>query len=311
MVTKFLLFQLVIIVPFFSGSVLSNRFKNLPDTAKKMITLNLTVFEPPIIFWSIWGLSLQLEMAILPLIGTAIVLMGFMLGKALMFFYKMDLKSEKTFVISSALANHGFTLGGFLCFILAGERGLALSAIFLVYFIPVTFLFIFSYAGFNKGKAFSLKSYVNFFLTARNMPILAVIVAVLIRSLGIQRPDVFFPLDILLVVSISVYYFTLGINFIPGDLNPFKREHFILAAQKFIVIPVLIFLFLQFVNLSNEIKSVIVIQAFMPTAIYTVITSLMFDLNSRLASSLFVVNSLVFILLVLPLLFYFKEALMF
>lgn len=290
------------------GSILSKSFVDLPATAKKIVNLNLTVFEPPIILWSIWGLSLTAEMIVLPFTGLGMVILGFILGYAFLPILKGDRKSRKTFIIGSSLANHGFTMGGVLCFMFAGEKGLALSAIFLMYFIPFTFLFIFPYAGIQKRKEIFTKKFLkDFFITLRNMPLYAVLIAIGLKISGIDRPDIYFPLNILLIISISLYYFTLGTNFRFGDLNPIKVEHLILAIEKFLLIPLLSFAFISFTDFGPDIKLVIMIQSFMPTAIYTVVTSVIFNLNSRMASGVFIVNSIAFLLIILPILFFFKD----
>jgi predicted permease len=42
------------------------------------------------------------------------------------------------------------------------------------------------------------------------------------------------------------------------------------------------------------------LEAFMPVAVYSVISSILFDLDSGLASGMFVLNTLFFLFLVLP-----------
>jgi predicted permease len=44
------------------------------------------------------------------------------------------------------------------------------------------------------------------------------------------------------------------------------------------------------------------IQSIMPVAVYSVVSSILFELDSRLASGMFVVNTALFLVLVLPLL---------
>ena len=139
---KFAIFQLVIILPFLAGSFLKNRLKNPERASKSLITVNLTLIEPPIVIWSIWGLALNAEMIFLPVFGVFLAVSGFIIGKLAVHKMRLTGTDAKTIVISSSLANHGFTMGGFLCYLFAGEQGLALSAIFLIYFIPFTFLFI-------------------------------------------------------------------------------------------------------------------------------------------------------------------------
>lgn len=304
---KFIVSQLVIVLPFLVGYAARDMWKNRTETAQKIIRYNLVFFEPPIVFWSIWGLDLQKDMAVLPFAGLLMVIAGFLLGKSFAPFLKFHPKSERTFVISSSLANHGFTLGGLLCFIFGGERGLALSTIFILYFVPFTFIFIFFYAGRGCEGGIRLKSFVQFFFNLRNAPLFAAFLSLIIKCFGIERPDIYFPLDILLIVSVALYYFTLGTNFVKGDLNPFKKEHFIIALQKFILIPGMFIIILNLTQFSHEVKRVIMIQSFMPAAIYSVITAILFELDDRLASSMFVVNSLMFLLLIMPLMFFFNR----
>jgi predicted permease len=42
----------------------------------------------------------------------------------------------------------------------------------------------------------------------------------------------------------------------------------------------------------------------MPVAVYSVVSSILFDLDSDLASAMFVINTLVFLFLILPLVIY-------
>lgn len=302
---KFALFQLVILVPFLLGSVLKRWIPHLEQLAKRFILVNLTLLEPPILFWSIMGLAMSMELIVLPVYGFAMALTGFVIGWVVMRIAPLETRSAKVYVICSSISNQGFTLGGFLCFLFAGEKGLALAGIFLIFFIPFTFLFIFGYAAFEKQQQMMNGAFVrSFLINPRNLPLLAILLAVGLRMGGVERPDVHFPLDVLLISAIAIYYFTLGVNFNVADLNPFRLEHGLLAVQKFLVMPALTFLSLFLLPLSADIELIIKIQSFMPVAIYAVISAIIFDLDARKASRIFVINSLLFILLVFPILFF-------
>lgn len=300
-------FQLAIVVPFVIGSLLQRNFPQVSKIAAKIVLLNLIVFEPPIILWSIWGLALRGEMFFLPVAGLIMVMFGFYLGRLMTPLLSGDALHRKVFVISASLANHGFTMGGVICYLFLGEKGLALSAIFILYFIPFTFLFIFFYAGSDSSAhGINFRYLFDFIVNFRNMPLFAVTVAIALRFMEVSRPALDFPLNTLLAISISLYYFSLGINFKAGDLNPLSREHGLLATIKFIIIPIITFVMLQMVDLSADIRQVILIESFMPVAVYAVITSVLFNLNTRLASSLFIVNSTMFLTALLPIFYFFK-----
>lgn len=304
---KFILFQILIILPFAAGTLLKDRIKNTEKTAHTLVKNNLMFLEPVIVLWAIWGLELTADMAVLPLAGLILVLLGFFAGKLIMPVLKLEGMSKPTYLISSSLANHGFTMGGFICYLFMGERGLGLAAIFLAYFMFYTYLVIFTYSARVSGKEtglfFTLKNLKNLFINTRNMPLYAAFIGISINIGGIARPEFYFPFDYLLMASVALYYFTLGINFFFKSLFPIQKEHITLAVSKFILVPLLAGLLLVITGISGEIRDIIIIQSFMPAAIYSVVASVLFNLDIRLASSLFFVNTIVFIILVLPFLF--------
>ena len=67
------------------------------------------------------------------------------------------------------------------------------------------------------------------------------------------------------------------------------------------------FLILSLLPLAPAVKGVIQLQAIMPAAIYSVVTAVLFDQDSKLASSLFICNTVVFLVAVLPALFFLAE----
>jgi len=302
---KFILFQFVILVPFILGFLKKDSFPQKTKIINRIVLTNLTVFEPPIIFWSIWGLKLDRQFIILPIAGFTIVVMGFIFGKLLLFKKKIQTSKRKTFLISSSLANHGFTLGGFFSYILLGEKGLALASIFIIYFMPYTFLFIFNYA--NGSKNFA--EFKQNFLSKKNMPLYAIIAGLTINLLGIKRPSFYFPTNILLLISISLYYFTLGLNFYIDKISSEKIYNLFLILIKFLLIPGFTFLILINLNIQKEIKEIIFIESIMPAAIYSVITTILYKLEKELAANMFVINTLFFLFIVMPLFLFFKSLL--
>ena len=301
---KFILFQIIILVPSISGALLKSRIPDVEKLAKSLISFNLIFISPVIFLWSIWGLRLTWTQIFLPISGLALAVAGFTLGKFALPFLSLDRKSSATFCITSSLANHGFTLGGFLCYLFGGIEAFGMAAIFLTYFTPFTFLFIFSFAGRASNKiGMNAGNLLTFSLNLRNMPLFAVLAAFLLKGIGIQKPSIQLPLNELMMISIAMYYFTLGINFDLKTIKSIKRENVFLAVMKFLILPALTYGALYFVDLGRGVESVILLQSFMPVAIYSVLTSVLFDLDTGMASGLFVVNDLLFLFAVLPVLF--------
>lgn len=315
---KFILFWVIIIMPFLSGAVLNNRLNNPQKIARILININLFTLEPLILLWTIWGLKLDRELIILPAAGLLTVLAGFLIGRIFIPVLKLDKISRVSYIITSSLSNQGMTMGGLLCFMIAGEEGLALASIYVIYYLPFVFTVIFPYAKISasgnsssgKNKSiFNLKQFRSFFINFQNLPLAGILIALILQSAGIRRPEINFPLEIILVLAIAIYYLTLGINFKIGDLTSYMGELTTISLTKFFIIPGLTFIVLQFCSFNKTIELTILLQSFAPAAIYSVISSILFDLDSRMTSGIFVMNSLIFLFVVMPLLMVFSRAL--
>lgn len=303
---KIILFQGIVIIPFITGFFLKSRISEKAAFSKRLVSLNIMIVDPLIVLWSIWGLSIRGQLAALPAAGVLLLALGFLFGKMLSPLLGFTGISRKTFLISSSLANIGFTMGGFICYLIAGEQGLGMAAIFASCFLPFVFLVVFPYAGRkDHSPVFALSYLRKQFINLQNMPLFAVFLALIMHALDISRPEkIFFPIDALIIISVIVYYFTLGINFNTRDLNFLKKEQLAMAAIKFVLVPAATGGVLMLVPLDPAIKKIILIQSFMPAAIYSVVTSILYDLDTEMASGIFVVNTILFIAAVLPVLFF-------
>jgi predicted permease len=300
-IQKYIVFQLVIVFPFAFGYFTRHRFPTVSENVKKIIRINLYLLEPLIVFWSIWGLQLSRELILLPISGLVLVVSARVYGSFFADRFHLSKKSKASFIISSSLSNHGGTMGGFLCYLVLGERGLALSFIFLLYFFFYTYIYIFSYAQkISSTEKSSDKNIFQMFFQLHNMPFFAAIAALLLNLLQFKRPVVMFSFDPIILFSIGLAYFTLGLTFEFGKVKSAWRENFLLVIVKFVLTPLTAIFLIALIPLSDDVRSVILIESFMPVAVYSVITSVFFDLDSKLSSVLFVVNNLLFMSVVLP-----------
>lgn len=305
--TRFLLFQCFIIIPFLAGTILKSRVSQDSWLTKRLIRSNLIFIEPCIALWSIWGLDLGWDLMFLPLSGLFLALIGMAAGRMAMSIMPMEGRSRASFLISSSIANHGFTMGTFICYLFLGERGLGLAFIFLSYFLIYVFTVIFPYADSASLKRQGRRSTPwQYLFDFQNMPLFAILLGLVMKSIQIPRPSIFFPMDALMAVSISIYYFSMGMSFTTSDIFSSLKQNAVLSAIKFIAVPAAMAGILALVSLDQKVEGVIRIQSFMPAAIYSVVASVLFDLDTELSSNLFVINTLAFLILVLPLLFLFK-----
>ncbi len=299
--SKFILFQVTIFVPFVIGWLTQNRFNNPEKTTKIILRSNIMLIEPLIVIWCIWNIEFAPYLALLPFAGLFLAVLGLVCGIYCAPFLRVQGIKKQTFLISASLANHGFTMGGFLCYFFLGEKGLGLSIILVLYFIPYVYGFIFPSAKMaSQKKSFKKNNLKKLILDPHNMPLFAMLLTFILRVSGIKRPDVFFPIEILLLLSISLYYLSLGMNFKNFEIKSLKKEHLALAAIKFIFVPLFTFIMLSLIKPDSTLMAVIMIQAFMPAAVFSVVTSVLFNLDAKMASSLFVLNTAVFLLIILP-----------
>jgi predicted permease len=167
---------------------------------------------------------------------------------------------------------------------------------------------IFPYAKYSAGGEVDGASLLGDFIKSpRNMPLYAMILAIGLRLYGINRPAVFFPVDVLLMISIGMYYLALGMSFSISDFFAFNMESLALSFIRFLLIPFITVIVLVLINLDPAIEAIILIESFMPAAVYSVMSSVLFGLDHRRASTMFVFNTAAFLLFILPMLLIFYK----
>ncbi|MCX8043321.1 MAG: AEC family transporter [Desulfobacterota bacterium] len=299
-VSAFAVFQAVIILPFGAGVMLRRRVADPEQFTRRLLRLNITLIEPLIVIWCVWGLQFSRDLVLMPIAGLGLAVCGLIAGIIILPLLKLPKQRAITFLVSATLSNHGFTMGGFLCYLFFGERGLGLSIIMVLYFIPYLYGFVFpSLKAITRTRQQGsvLRDYI---LDTRNMPLAALAVAALLQGMDIERPTVAFPVDAFLALSIALYYLTVGMNVVAPGFRLLLRQHLVLAAIKFIAVPAAAAGLLNIISIEQNMKAVILLQSCMPSAVYSVVTAVLFGLDARFASSLFVVNTAVFLCAVLP-----------
>ena len=109
----------------------------------------------------------------------------------------------------------------------------------------------------------------------------------------------------LIGLAIALMYFTIGLRIHFSELGKYKNLYGPLLAVKFVIGPAIAAVLVGLGGLFSEIhpvsRAVIIIEATVPVALYSVLISNMFELNGRLASLLFLVSTVVYLVAVLPL----------
>ena len=237
---------------------------------------------------------------------------------------RMGCDNKQTGVIATAagLGNLGFTLGAYLCYtLLGGPDGqgeaalayavgmvnlMAMSGVLMLY--PVARHF----GGQEEGDPSIAKLIITSFFDLRALMVHCAIVGVVLAYLSVPYPAVFddyYVLDVLFYLGGFGGYFGIGLRLRLGDARRYLREHLLLAGVKYAGIPLLAVGILALVNLTPAPLSVlgqkvVVVEAFMPVAIQCVMIANLFHLDGRMASTLWLVNTVIFAVIPLPILVY-------
>jgi len=236
-------------------------------------------------------------------------------------------------VIAAALANLGFTLGGYLCYTLVTDPALlpaaeaspqatgnaalayAIAQVSVMTVMSIVLLFPIArhYGGeTSEDESLGLLIYRSF-VDWRAMMLYTAVVGAILAYTHVPFPrfiNDWHVLDLLFYAGGFTAYFGIGLRLHVGDTLRNVRYHAALAGLKFVFIPALT---IGLIALANGISDgppalaqrVMLVLAFMPTAIQTVIIPNLFHLDARLASGLWLVNTLLFAAIPLPVLLWF------
>jgi predicted permease len=241
-------------------------------------------------------------------------------------------KQAGVLVVASGLSNLGFTLGGYLCYTLVddpvllptmeeaatpeavGDAALAYAIAQVSMMTVMSILLLFPLArhyGGQRGDDESLGRLIyHSFVDWRAMMLYCAGAGALLAYLRVPYPtlvDRWYLMDILFYAGAFTAYFGIGLRLHVGPTVRNVRFHTALAAVKFLLLPLLTLGLLALANASGVAppplaEQVMLVLSVMPTAIQTVIIPNLFHLDARLASGMWLVNTLVFVALPLPVL---------
>lgn len=213
--------------------------------------------------------------------------------------------------IASGSGNNGFTMGGFIIYLLLGEAGLGLVTIYSLAWTPMTVLLFYPVARHyaTSGPPMALgRLMLQCVLDWRSIGLPITLAGLGLSLAGVSRPQMVVDLhmvDILVYTVTPIAYFAIGLRMFVADVWSIRRAIAALAGMRFIVAvgvgTALVYLVcLTPWPLSDLARQVFIIEAFVPTAVTMVAVANMFNLLPRQASVLFVANTMMYLLLVLP-----------
>ena len=243
-----------------------------------------------------------------------VILMAAMFGVGLLVAKRLKLPGPAmgVFAYAAGLSNIGFTMGGFICLRLYGPEGLAYALVYLLLWTVVFYGVFFPLAGRFAGRAerYTVATFVRNLIDLKCLPLLGIVAGIVLSLLGIDRPAVFsdyYIVDVLVMICTAVMFFVTALRLHVTHLMDNLNLYAWLAGIKFVLTPVAAIALLALVralgmDLGALPYKVMIVESTMPAALFAVMVANLYDLDARLASALFVANTAMFLVLVLPIL---------
>lgn len=301
---KLLYFALDILCPLVVGYALRRWKKQVEPAFDWLMLFNLMALCCLLGLLSFWVMPLQIKLMWVPLMGIAMRLVP--AGVCLLIArYKFEGDLERgSYVLSGTLSNRGVA-GMLTVFILYGEMGYALNRLIMLLaplmfygvWLPLGRYFHDRHGG-RDGNGPSLGS----ILFSRNqIPLIGVAVGLGLNVAGIQRPAFVGGILPWMVHGVA-WLFLLPVG-LALDFSE-MRKYWLLVADllpiRFVLGPVCIAALAWAAGFRGTELEIITIIAASPTAVNAVVVAKLEKLNVHLSTAAFVLTTLVYVVVVLP-----------
>lgn len=313
-VAKFILIVSAITVAAVAGNVARRVGWVKESHAGPLMFKNVVFGWTPASMFVLWQLPLQWDLLCLPLICAALPIAlapaGYLLARS----NRLDRIDSGTFLCSVGTSNIGLTMGGFVCYCLFGMVGLGYAQLYCCsWSLPyVCFYYPLARKFGEPGATVGVRFILRTLFDRRSLPVLGALTGLTLNLLGATVPvwlKASHVIDVLIVASVLLSFFVVGLQLHFAGLGKHKFLHINLAMVKFCLAPLIVLVLLGVAryflpSLPQMAQQVVMVQSFMPAAIFSVVIANLFGLNARLASTLFLVNTVLFLVIILPVLVY-------
>ena len=272
------------------------------------IVFAFSIWKLPITTEALW--LVVVELILVAGVGLAVIPLARMIG--------CDRRQVGVMAVASGVANIGITLGAFLviCLVRPVEEGrayaMAMTAVMQVLAIVVMYPVCVHFATGTAARRSPLRLILGTFIDVRSMPLAGSALGLTLAILDAPYPawvDDHAVLDILFYLACFSTYVGIGMRLYLGDSLRFWRQHLLLAGVRFGLVPLVVWSVILFsgwtlMPIGPTLRDVLLIQAFMPSAVMTVMLANLFHLDVRLACVAWLWNTILFLLVPLPILLF-------
>jgi predicted permease len=303
------------------------------DFSRKIHWVTIVILWSSAGFFALWNLEPKIAnlwvLVIEPLLVVIPAFLIIPLGKAI----KLRRNQVGVLALAAGLRNSGFALGAFLAYAILpvgellrqqGDVGqeqidaLSISALAYGMLIVMTmsmavvvFLFpmVQHFASGDDDKQPIGRIIYKSFVDWKAMLFYSSAAGITLAYLRVPVPTIVFDWYILkglIFVGSATAYFGIGMRLHIHHLKPHVKSHALVAAVKFLATPILtlgLLVIARNIGIApppGMLQQSFMLIALMPTAIQVVIVANLFHLDARMAGSVWIVNTLIFLCLVLP-----------
>jgi len=293
---------------FFGYFIQRKKYLRNPEEVSALIVKNTFRFVSPVILClSFWRLDIKnVFVWTLPLVGMTISTIVLFLAKYLVSRHKLTPKQSGSYITSAMFSNVGYTLGGFLCFVLFGEVGLALAIMYTLYYTPYFYtvgFYIARYYGHEKKARVKKTLKQRLVEDIRFFPFIGFMAGVILNLANVPRAPVFTDINRILVpVATFGYFSSIGLTFRFSAVKKYKAACLSMSAIKFIVSPI-IGLGLAYLMGYHKIMGglpmkVVIIESAMPVAFAAILLTVLFDIDRDLTNACWLVTTFMMIIVI-------------
>ena len=315
---RFLKPFLLIVVPMAAGYLGRRRGLVSERLAKGLMTFVAVFGYPSVGFFSIWRMDLQATDLWLPVLAaghvTVLTGIGLLFGRAV----AEDRPGAGLIALCAGMGNTGFTMGALVIYVLFGEQGLGLASIYCLMWTPMVVLLTYPVTRHHApgepnrplGRLL-LRSLFDW----RSIGLPVSLTAIGLSLKRVPSPgflDVVPVIDILIIVVTAAAFFGIGLRLHLAQFRPSLRYVAAATVGRFGIAPAVAW---ATVSLTAWIggplaprglaRDVYMIESFVPTAVTMVGVANMFGVKPRVASLVFVVTTLTYLIVILPFVLWF------
>lgn len=313
--SRFLIVFVDILVPLILGMYL-RKWGLSRDILHLVIKANVVGVASFLSIVSFWSVHVTAELLWLPISTIPICFLPVAVFYAFEKKRFKDPREQGSYMISMMLGNIG-TLAGLCAFVLYGERGFAYVQLVAIPQILVIVLFSFPMGQYyydqwaHKGEEQKQEIHLaKMLFTWNQLPAVGVVIGLALSGMNVEKPaSITLLFDALIHISAWMGMVPVGYDLNLGSARRYAWKLWPIFPVKFILLPAALYLMTIFVVDDPAILVCVILSAAAPTAIFSVATAQLYDLNVDIAESSFITTTLAFLFIIYPVVYWWAKGL--